>query len=577
MAPLTQILALLLLAAVSVALLGRLRLPPIVSYVVLGAVAGPHALGWLQESETIHLLGELGIAFLLFTLGLEFSLRDFAAMRRLLLIVGGAQVAIGTLFGAGIAWMLGMPWAAALIVGGAISMSSTAIVVKQLRDQRELQTPHGRLALGILLFQDLAAIPFLVVIPILAQTSGAAAALPLAIALAKAIGVAAVMLVIGRYALRPLLHEAGASAELFTMTALLVALASAWVTELIGLSPTFGAFLAGMMLSETEYRHQIENEIRPFRDVLLALFFIVVGMQLQPGALVSQWGLLALLILGIVAGKGVLIAALARAYGYRAAEALRTGIVLAQGGEFSVALIALAMGSGLFTRGASQAVLAAVIVSMLVAPLLIRKSGALVGALIAPDGAESESLQGELAQALQGMSGHVLICGYGRVGRQLARILRAENVPYVALDIDPGRVKRAWEAGDKVYYGDAAHRGMLRAAAIDKARAVVVSFDHLQSSFKVVREVRAIETSVPVIVRATDDSALDALLDAGASEVVPETLEESLMLATQLLLVIGTPGARVMEHIQGIRMERYHLLRDASLAEPAESQVERWR
>ena len=561
---LTEVLALLALSVVAVALLGRLRLPPIVGYVLVGAAAGPHALAWLGETQTIHFLGELGIAFLLFTLGLEFSVTQFVALRRPLLVVGGAQVLIGTAFGAAIAWFLGMSWQSAVIVGGALAMSSTALVVKQLRDQLELQTPHGRLAVGILLFQDIAAIPLLVVIPIFAGAAGGELGLTLALAVVKAIAIAAVMLAIGRYALRPLLHEAGRSSELFTMSALLVALAAAWLTQLSGLSLTFGAFLAGMMLAETEYRHQIENDIRPFRDVLLGLFFIVIGMQLEPRLLPAAWPWIALMLAGLIGGKAALIALLARAYGYRAPEALRTGLVLAQGGEFSVALLALGMGTGLFSVQASQPVLAAIVISMLVAPVLVRRSGALAARLGRGHHRDAiASGQSDLADALSGTSGHVLICGYGRVGRQLSRILAEQGFESVALDIDPTRVKRGWEAGEGVYYGDATQRGILQAAGIDKARAVVVSFDHLESSFKAVHEARAVNEGVPVIVRAMDDTALDELLDAGATEVVPETLEESLMLATQVLLLLGTRGERVLERTRAIRSERYRLLRPA--------------
>ncbi|MGZ5093077.1 MAG: cation:proton antiporter [Burkholderiales bacterium] len=563
---LAEVLVLLVLSVTAVAALRRLRLPPIVGYVMVGAAAGPQALGWLSETATIHFLGELGIAFLLFTLGLEFSIAQLASMKRMLLVVGGAQVLAGTAFGAAIARMLGLTWEAALVVGCALAMSSTAIVVKQLRDQLELQTPHGRLAVGILLFQDIAAIPFLVVIPILAQSAEGALGLPLALAIAKGVGISAVMLAVGRYALRPLLHEAGKSTELFTLTALLVALAAAWLTQLSGLSLAFGAFLAGMMLSQTEYRHQVENEIRPFRDVLLGLFFIVVGMQLDPASIAASWPAVALLLAGLVIGKGALVMLLARAYGYRAPEAFRTGLVVAQGGEFSVALLALGLGSGVFSAEASQPVLAAIVLSMLIAPLLIRRAGSIVERFtVSRDAAASG--EAELAQALQAMRDHVVVCGYGRVGRQLSRIVAEQGFRFAALDLDPDRVKRAWEAGEQVFYGDATQRGILRAAGLETARALVVSFDHLEASFKVVHEARAINRTVPILVRATDDSALDRLLDAGATEVVPETLEGSLMLATQLLLLLGSPGDRVLELMQAIRTERYRLLLPSETAD----------
>jgi CPA2 family monovalent cation:H+ antiporter-2 len=536
-------------------------LPPIIGYVLVGAAAGPNAFGWIGDSETIHVLGDVGIAFLLFTLGLEFSIKQFAAMRHVLLVLGGAQVVLTSAAGAGVVWAMGLSWPAAFAIGGAIAMSSTAIVVKQLRDQLELQTTHGRLGVGILLFQDLAAIPFLVIIPILGESGGAGLGVPLALALAKALAVSIVMLAIGRYALRPLLHEAGASTELFTLTALLVSLAAAWATQLSGLSLAFGAFVAGMMLAETEYRHQVENEIRPFRDVLLGLFFIFVGMQLQPAALPAAWPLVLLVVAALVIGKALLITILARLYGYRAPEALRTGLVLAHGGEFSVALIALALGTGIFDVESSQPVLAGVILSMLIAPVLIRRGEAIVERLFpaAADDAHDRSAT-ELAAALHGTRDHVLICGYGRVGSQLARILNEFGCTTVALDTDPERVKGGWDAGRQVYYGDATNKGVLEAAGVKDAKAVAITFDHLPAAFKALHEAREAQPSIPVLARASDQSALDALLDAGATEAVPETMEASLMLATQLLLVMGTPGENVLERMQAIRAERYRSL-----------------
>jgi monovalent cation:H+ antiporter-2, CPA2 family len=560
---LTELIKLLLLAAVAVALLGRLRLPPVVSYVLLGASTGPHALGWLGETATIHFLGELGIAFLLFTLGLDFSISQFVAMRRVLLVLGSAQVVASALSGAAVGWMLGLPWTSAIIVGGALAMSSTAIIVKQLREQHELQTAHGRLAVGILLFQDLAAIPFLVVIPILAQSGGGDLGVALAWALAKGVAVAAGVLLLGRRVLRPLLHEAGASRELFTLTVLLLTLAAAWATQLSGLSLAFGAFLAGMMLSETEYRHQVEDEIRPFRDVLLGLFFIVVGMQLNPALLPAAWPSIAALVVGLVIGKGVIVALVARAYGYRTPEAVRTGLVLAHGGEFSVALLALAMGVGLFDANASQPVLAAIVISMLLAPIVVRRGASLAAMFTRTRDKDDDADEKALAGSLGDTRDHVIVCGYGRVGSQLVRILREHDYACIAIDNDPDRVKRGWESHGTVYYGDATRRGVLEAAGLKHAAAVVLSFDNLESSLQVMHEARAANPDVPVLARAADQRSLDALFDAGAREVVPEAMETSLILATQLLMLRGTEPAQVIARMNAIRAERYRLLRTA--------------
>jgi monovalent cation:H+ antiporter-2, CPA2 family len=510
-----------------------------------------------HSTNSIHLLGELGIALLLFTLGLEFSIPQFLAMRRPLLVLGGSQVIIGTFSGAAIALLLGLPWESALVVGGALAMSSTAIVVKQLRDQLELQTAHGRLAIGILLFQDIAAIPFLVAIPIFARTGAGDLGVALAFAAAKAIAAATLMLALGRYVLRPLLREAGRSRELFTLTTLLLSLAAAWASAWIGLSLAFGAFIAGMMLSETEYRHQIEEEIRTFRDVLLGLFFIVVGMQLQPALLPAAAAWIALLVTGLVVGKAAIMALIARLYGYGMPEAFRAGLVIAQGGEFSVALLALALSTGLFTVEASQPVLAAIIVSMLIAPILIKHNGTIVARLCRPQQVRVESQDAAGATS----NNPVLVCGYGRVGRQFVHMLAEQGLACIAIENDPDRVQEGRNAGEKVFYGDATRRGVLEAAGLARARALVVSFDDLTSALQILQQARELNPDVPVLARAANDAALDALLSGGATDVVPETMETSLMLTSQLLLLLGAPPERVLAHMHAVRSQQYRLLK----------------
>ncbi|HSF47382.1 MAG TPA: cation:proton antiporter, partial [Burkholderiales bacterium] len=532
---------------------------------LVGVVGGPHALGWLAESEATRVLGEIGVAFLLFILGLEFSLSQFLSMKRTLFGLGGVQVLGGTLSGGLIAWALGMPWQAALVVGGALSMSSTAIVIKQLNDQLELSAPHGRLALGILLFQDLAAVPFLVIIPILAAGPEQPIAIPMLYALAKGVAAFALLLALGRFALRPLFREVASSRELFTLTALLVALAAAWFTELLGLSLALGAFLAGMMLSETEYRHEIEHDIRPFRDVLLGLFFITAGMRLDVAPLGQLWPWVVLLVAGIVLGKGGLIVLLTRLNEYPMAEALRTGIVLAQGGEFGLALLALGFASGLLSGEGSQAIFASMLISMALAPLLIRHNRALTERLL---GRRQRQRAGqheqELAHGARHLRGHVIICGFGRVGQNLARFLREQGFEYVGLDTDAEQVKHAWEEGEHVFYGDATRRGMLEAAGLKHARAVVISFDDTSSALKTLSATRAERADLSILVRARDDTSFDELLHAGATEVVPDTLEASLMLATQLLLLLEVPMGNVVSRMQQVRSDRYRLLRPYS-------------
>jgi CPA2 family monovalent cation:H+ antiporter-2 len=561
---LTAILTLLGISVVVVAVFRRCHLPPILGYLFIGVVTGPHALHWLHDSEIPRFLGEIGVVFLLFAIGLEFSIPQFIAMKRILLGLGGAQVLVGTVSGAVIAWALGIPWQVAIIVGGAFSMSSTAIVIKQLTDQVELHTVHGRLAIGVLLFQDLAAVPFLVMIPILAGNAEQSIILPLSYALLKGITVFTIMLACGHWLVRPLFREVAASrsAELFTLTVLLVSLAAAWLTSLLGLSLALGAFLAGMMLSETEFRHQIEADIRPFRDVLLGLFFVTVGMQLDLAQLPAVWPWVVLMVLGLIFGKGPLIILLTRLAGYENDIALRTGTVLAHGGEFGFALLTLALYQGLLSHADSQPILAAIVISMGLAPMMIRYNDWFAKAIFAQSyHGELTGQVREIADAMQTFNNHVIICGFGRIGQNMASFLRDEGFAYVALDLEPDRVRAAWEGGERVFYGDATQHKILEAAGIDQAKALIISFNDEAGALKILHIVRSLRNDLPVLVRSRDDASLEKLLDAGATEVVPETLEASLMLAIQLLLLLEVPLRQVVERIRTVRSDRYHLLR----------------
>lgn len=557
---LTEMLALLAVSVFVIGIFRHLKLPPLLGYLFVGIVTGPHALGWFNDSDAALLLGEIGVAFLLFAIGLQFSMPQFLAMRSVLLGLGGAQVLVGTLAGALVAWWTGIPWVAAIVVGGALAMSSTAIVIKQLTDQFDLQTPHGNLSLGILLFQDLAAVPFLVAIPILAGGSDGLG-IALLYAVVKGALALALMLAVGRLALRRLFDEVAASGsgELFTLTVILVALLAAWITSLLGLSLVLGAFLAGMMLSETEYRHQIDVELRPFKDILLGLFFISVGMQLDIAVTMKLWPWIALLAAGLIIGKGGVIGLLAWWYSRDPAIGLRTGFVLGHGGEFGLALLALALGTGLLHPDDIQPILAGVVVSMLAAPVLIRWNNA-VAARLLPARPAPEGRARQIAAAMQHTAGHVVICGYGRVGEQIGKLLSSEAIPYVALDIRPERVKHGWQAGERVFYGDAGHREILKAVGLERANALVISFSDDDVAAKILRSARSIRKDLPILVRSEDDSHLESLLAAGATEVIPETLEAGLMLTTHLMLLLKTPGDRIDDLVRSIRHARYSLL-----------------
>jgi CPA2 family monovalent cation:H+ antiporter-2 len=558
-----EVLILLALSVLAVAIVRRVQLPPILGYLFVGLVAGPHALGWIPESDTIRLVGEVGVVFLLFMIGLEISIPHLLSMRHAVLGFGGAQVVLTTLIVMGIAWWSGISWEGSLVVGGALALSSTAIVARQLTEQLELQSRHGRLAFGILLFQDLAVVPFLVIIPILGGGGENGLGAALGIALVKGVVVVVALLAAGRWFLRPLFHwiAEAHSVELFTLGVLLVALTSAWLTHAVGLSAELGAFIAGMLLGDTEYRHHVELEVRPFRDVLMGLFFITVGMQLNLLALPEflHWTLL--LVAGVVLGKGLLIALLIKLGGDESGVALRTGIVLAQGGEFGFALLALALSYNLLSLADSQPVIAAVVISMAVAPVLVRYNGSIAKRACSSYRQNADARAFQLAENSAQLDQHVIVCGFGRIGQNLALFLREEEIAYVALDMDPALIREAWEAGQPVFFGDATHPEILETSGIHRARALVIAFDDSHAAERITRSARRLSPQIPIIVRAHDDAHMEDLEAAGATYVVPESVESALVLATRLMHQLGVDIDEISRVVEQARTDHYRRLR----------------
>jgi CPA2 family monovalent cation:H+ antiporter-2 len=560
--PFVEVLLLLATAVFVVALFQRQRVPSSLAYLLVGAVLGPHAAGLISNAETIRLVAEFGIVFLLFTIGLNFSLPQIYALRHLVFGLGTGQVLLTTFAVGLVAWMLGLPPPAAFVVGAVFAQSSTTIIGKQLAEQGEENSRHGRLALAMSVFQDVTAVPFVVVIPVLAAAGTQSLALPLAEALAMALLAVAVVFVAGRWLLRPLFHEIAArrSPELFTLTVLLVSLAAAWATDSLGLSLAFGAFLAGMMLGETEFRHQIESSIRPFRDVLLGLFFVTIGMLVEPSLLPRIWPWALAAAAGLLVSKALLVALIVRLAGLEAATAWRTAIVLAVGGEFGFALLALAIGAGAIAEQPAQVALTAVLFSMILGPLLIRFNQT-VAQPLAGRAAPVPAAAPPLPQAAA-LRDHVIICGYGRIGQNVGHFLEEEGIPFVALDLDPVRVRDARTGGEPVFYGDAAERDMLEAVGMATARLVVVSHDDIAAALKVLHHVRALRPALPVMVRTRDESRVDELRRAGATEVVPETLEAGMMIVSHALLLLGVPLRHIVRRIRDVRVDRYHLMRE---------------
>jgi CPA2 family monovalent cation:H+ antiporter-2 len=560
---LEDILILLGVAVFTVTLVRRLGLPAILGYLAVGLIAGPHGLGWLVFDEVIRFLGELGIVFLLFSIGLEFSLPLLLTLRRYLLGVGSIQVVGGTLAGFAIAQTFGIDWPGALVLGAATALSSTAIVLTLLGEQGELKERHGRLAVGILLFQDLAAVPFLVIIPLLAAEREALA-VPLLLALLK--GAVAFVLIwyIGRRLLPRLLHgvSRAASRELFTLAVLLLALATAWSTAVFGLSLAMGAFLAGMLLGETAYRHQIEADARPFKDLLMGLFFVTVGMELDYALLPSMWLELLVLLVGITLGKGALIFVLVWVARLGSRAAARTALLLGHGGEFGIALLALALAQGVLSHEAAQPVLAAMILSMLIAPILVRNNRALADWLLPLRGKQALASAGPDPQspALH-LEDHVLIGGFGRFGQNLATFLRKLGIPYLALDLDADVIHQARLAGEPVYYGDCSRRDVLANAGLERARVLVITFDEPGVVSATLAAAHAMKPSLEILVRTRDDKPFDELLAQGASAVIPEPLEASIALARHLLRRLDHVEADIDPLLDSMRRHGYRELR----------------
>jgi CPA2 family monovalent cation:H+ antiporter-2 len=564
---------LLLMATLAVVVgLRRLRLPLILAFLLVGMVVGPHALGWVEATETTRTLAEFGVVFLLFTLGLEFSLPRLIAMRGEVFTVGGLQVSGTAAAVAAIAWAFGIAPPVAILLGGAVAMSSTAIVLRQLTEQDELNRTHGRLAFGVLLFQDLAIVPFLALAGVLAAPQEEYTLIQIALALGKAAIALLIVLASGRWLLRPLFHEIAAnnSPELFTFAVLFVAIGASWATHAAGLSFALGAFLAGMMLAETEYRYQVEAGIRPFRDTLLGLFFVTIGMQLDVPELLRNLPVVLALLAGLLVLKAAVAMLAARTFAGQWFKALRAGIVLSPGGEFGFALLALLLNNLLIGAAAVQPLLATITLSMLFAPILIRHNKRIARFVLRQSGPAATGLERlDAANQALAMREHVILCGYGRVGQNVARVLESEGFEFLAIDLDPVSVRAALAAGDAVIYGDAADEGVLRSAGLARANSVVVTFSDTSRALAIVRAVRRQRTDVPVLVRAADDTHLEALISAGATEVVPETLEAALTLVSNALHMLNVPPSRVIRAVGEIRGQRYKTLRSVIRRDPA--------
>jgi len=545
-----------------------LKLPPILGYLAVGVLIGPRALGLAADDKTVKDFAEFGVVFLMFSIGLEFSLTKLRTMRKIVFGFGASQVFLTMILAIPMGYVLrfisplSLPWHVLLALGGALAMSSTAIVIKLLAERMELDSPHGKNAVGVLLFQDLVVIWLLILVPSLGKNPGDIV-FALGLASVKILIALVLIFYIGQrlFSYWFKLVAGLQSQELFMLNLLFVALGMAAITESLGLSMALGAFIAGMLIAETPYRYQVEEGIQSFRDVMLGLFFITVGMLVDIGVVYRNAPLVLALLVGPLLVKFAIIAGLARKFGSSPGVAIRTGLCLTQAGEFGFVLLNQIDALDWINPDLSQAVLASMLISMLISPVLIQYSDKIALRFSRNEWLSQSLNLTKIASQSVRYDNHVIICGFGRAGQNLASMLELENIKYLALDLDPDRVLEASEAGNSVVYGDARKTNTLNASGISRAKAVVISFNNTPAAMRVLNAVKEVSPDIPILVRTSDDADLEKLQKAGATAVIPELIEGSLMLASHVLMVSGVPMRRVVRRITEAREQRYGLLR----------------
>ncbi len=554
-----QVIVLMVIAVGLIWLLKRLGLPPILSYIITGIIAGPDIMALFENSEQMHLLAEIGIVFLLFSLGLEFSLPKLVAMRNMVFGVGAGQVILTTLLFLGVALLFGLPANAAIVVGGMIALSSTAIVIKQVAEMGILHNQRTQLAVSVLLFQDLAVVPFLIAIPLMSPLAEGSFATAISFALLKGVAVVAILLAIGKWALPLLFREVASTRtdELFVLTTIVVALLAAGLTYWFGLSMALGAFLAGMMLSESQYRYQLEADIRPFRDMLMGLFFVTVGMQLNLEYLQGSWYWVIVATAAVLILKVILMQLASWIFKVASRDSWAAAFKLCQIGEFSFVLAALAVTHQVLTTQVASFIISVGILSMALTPYLIEHSMRFARLLSRRNLVSSVNDSGNFSPAAAELKNHVVVVGFARVGQSSARMLKLEGIEFIAIDSDPIRVQESRTAGENVIFGDATHKDILRSANLDSAGLVLITFDQPDKVTKLINVAKELQPEIKIIVRIRKDNQLKNLYDAGATQVVPELQEGSLMLISQLLHYSGVPMSRILKRVRAERKGRY--------------------
>jgi CPA2 family monovalent cation:H+ antiporter-2 len=528
---LVDVLFLLAAAVVVVSLIQRLHVSPVIGYLAAGLLIGPSGFGAVSDPEGVGELAEFGVVFLLFTVGLELSLQRLWVMRRFVFGLGSAQVLVTGLAIGLVAWALGASGPAALVIGAGLALSSTAVTLQLLVERGETASRFGRVTIAVLLLQDLAVVPLLVLVPLLGG-DGASLAAALGFAALKAIAALTVIVVLGRLVLRPLLRAAaaGRDTDLFAAVTLLIALGTALATASVGLSLPLGAFLAGLLIAETEFRHQVDADIRSFKGLLLGLFFMTVGMSLDLGLIAAEWQTIVAMCVALLVGKAAIFAVLGRLFGLGWGVAGRAGLALAEGGEFAFVLFSAALVAGVLDVLLGQLLLAVIVLTLATTPLL-----AVLGARLDAQFSRLPEQADLAARETGDLVDHVVIAGFGRVGQTVAKLLTGAGIGWVAVDRDVALVASARQNHLPVYFGDASGPAMMKSIGIDRARAAVVTLDHVDAAERAVEAVQRARPGLPTVARARDVRHAERLERMGASEVVMETLEASLQLAGKAL------------------------------------------
>ncbi len=540
----------------------RAKLPALVGFLVTGVLIGPYGTAIITEIQVIERLAEVGVVLLLFTVGMEFSIADIARSGRQLLVGGGAQVLLTIVVIMGFALVLGYPLPQAVFFGFLASLSSTAIVLKVYSDRAELDTAHGRLSTGILLFQDIAVVPMMLLLPVLGEAgaAGSVSLLTIAVSLGKAvIGLIAVFIA-ARQVVPFLLHQVIRlkNREIFFLLIVLICLGTAWVTYSLGLSLALGAFLAGLIISESEYSHHIVSEIMPFRDYFASIFFISIGMLLHTGHLFEHWPMVLMLTLLIMLVKSGLVAATARALRYPIRSALLAGLGLAQIGEFSFLLAQQGLDRGLMGQDVFQMFISTSILTMLATPFLIQAGPWFTARL-------PELIPAADKSSVCALKGHTVIAGYGLNGMNLAKTLKATHIPYVVLEVNADTIRRARDEGEPIIYGDITRKDVLVRAGVDCAKVMVFAVSDFNATRIAVRAVRQLNPSIFILIRTRYAADVDELYKLGADQVIPEEFETSIEIFARVLNQYHIPGNIIANQIQLVRFEGYKMLRGLSL------------